>query len=141
MNSTDTKIASALAVCPRFRWLSGMLTTRYGRVEEQVSIGLRNGDVRREPTVRDPDDFDGIDRIPVPENALPDLDDPVTTTALLPVFRVAYNDPSAHVVPDGGEWTAWARLDGDRAYEGVGRGPTETAALAAAILAAPGGGP
>lgn len=70
----------------------------------------------------------------------------MTAAGLLLVFRSVYADSTAYVSRGHAEalggardWVAWARLDPDEpdAYDGVGFGPTETEALARAILAAP----
>ena len=67
------------------------------------------------------------------------LPTPATKGCLLQRVRDVYGDPTAYVVPErpGELWAVWVRLGSDRGYDGIATGPTEWAALCAALEAAP----
>ncbi len=69
-----------------------------------------------------------------------DLSDPVTCAALLPLAREALGSPLIHIAPRcNGGWTVWrlAFREGNiTECTSIARGPTEVAALCAAIHAA-----
>ena len=63
---------------------------------------------------------------------LPDWNDSATLGALLGQVRKRWNDPAAHLVPDG-DW----HVRGDLPWTQYGTGDTEAEALLAALEAAP----
>ena len=148
MDEPTTALARRWRAARGFGWIGGMLTTCYGRVREETSIKWRSEGVIRRLVVDDPDaelysDFDGHkDSVPVPADALPDLDDPLTRMAALLMARKAWGDPLLYVetfVWDDGprfRFRSWARpfagLAGFSSFF-----TTEIEALIAALEAAP----
>ena len=115
MSRADLGIARRAVACRAWRWMPGMADCWGGRVR----------------------DGDGIDRLA----AIPDLTDPATIGCLVALVRNYY--PGAHVEPNGAtEWdgvdpaerdTWWAVFTFRPAVIRVGCGPTEAAALVAAL--------
>ena len=155
MTAEMLEIARAFAACPKFVWLAGMLDSLGRRVLEVDNSGMSSKWTSRDL---------GRDIVVLAfctpawafeqwRDATPDLDDPLTRLGLLEVVRRAWGDHRIHLVmhethardPDGGRdlvlamWWALADdsgkaiTDGRRFYAG----PTEEAALLAALQAAP----
>ncbi len=69
---------------------------------------------------------------------LPCPTDPATKGCMLQSVRDAYDSPRAHVTPAShGCWYVFACIDDDDDWKDVAEGPTEWAALCAALEAAP----
>lgn len=112
-----TELAKRAVACSGWRWLPGMLATL--------------------------DDGGSWMRIMAPQRrmhgdwkfALPDLTDPATLGCLLSLVREAWGEPKVWVEggPNGDEWRVWRWLDGGVVC--LACGPTEAAALVAALEA------
>jgi len=137
-------LARRAVACPRWRWMPGMLA--WWRLDpEDESMALRlHGWLDDYPT--DPDDDEpiypghlnaahdtGAFGFPRDAGIAPDLTDPATLGCLLAVVRDAWGDPLLRVegFPDG------SRVVSHRLTRIVGLGPTEAAALVAALESAP----
>lgn len=114
---TNEKLATRAVACKRWRWMPGMLAKTVW-AETRILGGQ-------------------ADR-PVLENTaypfLPDLTDPATVGALLSLVREAWDDPTAHAVPNGGSDGGWRICDEHAGARYVyGRGDTESEALVDAL--------
>lgn len=124
MNDDIKKLAADLVKSPHWRWIGGMKPNRQnnGRVGDSISrfpmCGWGDGDDDR-----------------IEPRDIPDLDDHLTAAGLLLVARAAWA-PSCRVI-----WAWLSTCEGWIVTDGYGHrlggGPTETEALARAILAAP----
>jgi len=75
--------------------------------------------------------------VPSPSGLLPDLADPATLGCLLALVREAWGDPLLHIEPEpNGTWRAWHRVT-PMVGNIAAAGPTEAAAIVAALEAAP----
>jgi len=114
----DLALALIALDCPAWRWMPGML-----RVDpiSQRTIRCRS------------------DR--VYHGWLPVLTDPATLGCLLGLVRDAWGDPGVWCEPDGGDLGRWAVYCSRRGFgHRIAVGPSEAAALIAALEAAPGVG-
>jgi len=105
----------------RAEWAPGM-RDRVGGWRWSVSSFIMQG-------LRIPGVGNCIEGVPDP---VPDWTDPATLGALLGQVRKRWNDPAAHLVPDG-DW----HVRGDLPWTQYGTGDTEAEALLAALEAAP----
>lgn len=112
MNAADLDLARRLAAVPRI-WRAGMLTAGGRRLTDRGARSLP------------------------PIGAMPDLDDAATRGALLDVARERWGDSLLHVQWSW-TWSAWYVYGAHHHLPGlIGGCPTEGAAIALAILAAP----
>ncbi len=127
MSADLETLARRAVACKHWRWMPGMRAT----------LGLRIDavDKRGEP-YRSGRYYDGAGELqqtrehePEP---LPDFRDPATLGCVLALVREAWGDPFMYLAPADG----WYVGNGARATM-AGRGPTEAAALVAALEAAP----
>lgn len=133
MDAERLRIAREFAVDRRFRWLPGMREADGDRV---VAVGERDVCLAEEGATCD----DNLATW-VPQSAcVPDLDDDLTRLGLLAVVRAAHKDPSIGITKAGDEWCvtmAYVEIVSGDARTGIlRRGPTEEAALLAALQAA-----
>lgn len=128
-------LARRAVACKGWRWMAGMLAVRVG-----TSLGGTLGRGHRVVRGATPDralsvircDGDAFRADSV--DFAPDFADPATLGCLLALVREAHGSPLLRVegFPDG-----WRTVRSDRAPYIVGLGPTEAAALVAALEAAP----
>jgi hypothetical protein len=122
------QLARRAVACKRWRWMPGMMTCGGWRV-----IAISEG-----RSVCAKYDFVVIS----PEHdAIPDLTDPATIGCLFALVREAYGQPTMSCLFDHADAT-WSEYPWDVKLVGVrvvigGCGPTEAAALVAALEAAP----
>ena len=122
MNTEIENLARRAVACKGWRWMPGMRATwpddsRPGRRYERGWVS----------------DYSGKEKFGcTDEHALPDLTDPATIGCVLALVREAWGDPCMYLAPADG----WYVGNGARASM-AGRGPTEGAALVAALEAAP----
>ena len=134
MNDERLEIARRLVMCPKWVWLPGMLATgdvitphlpvRVGLTGDGGLLFYDRGIKSKRSHRRAFCDF----------GLFPDLDDDLTRLGVLAVVRRAWNDPTASI-------RFIDRCPLDSSWECNGRwvcyGPTEEAALLAALEAAP----
>ena len=112
MNPADLDLARRAVACKGWRWLSGMrgiaADGRTDRIMDDSEARQTNADL------------------------LPDLSDPCTLGGLLHLVREAWGDDAIYTIPEMG-LTGWACCT----RRMTGRGPSEAAALVAALEAAP----
>lgn len=138
--------------CKGWRWMPGMLadlTTPEYKPARVLSVQSGGYEPPMLEIAWSWDDGDGVH----PRGWLPDLTDPATLGCLLALVREAWGCPvwvSLDVEPDAFDalddseyvlceplrWTVWRAPDGDY-VQPCGSGPTEAAALVAALEAAP----
>ena len=141
---SDLNLSQRAVACRAWRWMRGMLATWPDKVPypgadqwRYAGDGLwvdSHGDAAHE------DDMPAA--LALAMTAGPDLDDPATLGCLLALVREAWGDPRAVTVSyDENDWYAMTcDRDGMVCWDGektAGRGPTEAAALVAALDAAP----
>lgn len=125
-----TDLARRAVACTHWRWVPGMLTSCRVRVTEggaDYLIGHKSGATRDGGGWVDTGDSAGF---------LPDLDDPATIGCLLALVREAWGDPSVSCTMTFGGWWRVLVMLPDRLVRHY-HGPTEAAALVAALEAAP----
>ena len=142
MDAETLDIARRLVACKGWVWLPGMIACDVSRPTTWRRRLLSQGKVFGWK-------FDAIDG-PVPRGPwhnldewVPDLDDDLTRLGVLAVVRRAYRDDSIGIAKFGSEWAvtvAYTEIaSGDARMAILRRGPTELAALLAALEAAPHG--
>lgn len=105
------ELAKRAVACEHWRWMPGMLTLEGYRLDNA-------GRLRAEQQ----------------GDQLPDLNDAATVGCLLALVRIAWGDPIAHAVPNGGWNGGWRVCDEHAGERNVyGRGETEAEALVVAL--------
>lgn len=148
MTTDFKKLALRARACPRFEWVQGMCvdyTRTWGVVlegaafcDDECAITYAFGSTR---------DGGGLRDEKVPDDCLPNLEDPATVGCILALVRKAYGDTGIHascrrpIAPSMSGVTppAWFLMDGfgRRMHEIGGPFETEIDALVAALEAAP----
>lgn len=143
MSDAETLAARAVA-CKGWRWLPGMLMADVADAEGADAVRICAVEA---PRAGDPVWWaEGVAAIgaafqgTIHGHHVPDLADPATLGCLLALLREAWGDPAAfamRMVDDG--WATWAfAADGPGGKQDVKAiGPTEAAALVAALERAP----
>ena len=125
----DLDLARRAVACKGWRWMAGMRAAVNGKPGRLYTApaGLSwEGEPRGYSAVW-----------PSFGDCLPDLDDPATIGCLLALVREALGDPRAHVAPLlAGGWVVWS-ITPEHGFRVVADGPTEAAALVAALESAP----
>lgn len=144
-------IGREAAACPAFRWLPGMLMRTLERTRGDQSRTVIECAYRLdgcETLYKESDILANEGRhLEEPDEEVfdrwPDLDDDLTRLGLLALVRKAWSDPEAFVrarsslTPSMDKIARWAVFPGDGSAGLYGTGPTEKAALVAALKAAP----
>lgn len=149
MTPADLDLARRLAAVPGI-WRAGMLGTSGIRYDAADDCGRP---YRIESCAVEWPGDQPLKHVLGPRDDVLDLDDPATRGALLDVAREMWDDPELHAIPwehtrhpqGGYRLTAWAVVPSgfdpndpdDPSVEPISTGPTEGAAIAAAIIAAP----
>lgn len=149
MTDEQMDMARAFVACPKWRWLKGMSAAgmvyydgrrHFGSfiVAAVAPDGRPAAEMGRKITARKfTREFCIID------DALPDLADPVTVAAVLVVVREEWDSAGAFAMPfrasdPGGPWSVLGGpRNGQASMDIIGSGPSELAALLAALQAAP----
>ena len=140
MRDDLTTLARRAVACKGWRWMPRMLAA-HGSHPSQRWTCLGDGAwVSDEGDVASEEDMPAA--LALAMTAGPDLDDPATLGCLLALVREAWGDPRAVTVSyDENDWYAMTcDRDGMVCWDGektAGRGPTEAAALVAALENAP----
>ena len=138
MTNDEAKALGLRAVeCQGWRWLPGMLVRQSVNIEihfEGVKVVQPAGRNWRFLTLTDSGSLSCAgNTLPDDRNTyLPDLSDPCTLGGLLHLVREAWGDDAIYTIPEMG-LTGWACCT----RRMTGRGPSEAAALVAALEAAP----
>lgn len=121
-------IARRAVVCPRWRWMPGMLAVSRGRIIDSDSDGYTVAYIRG-----------GTVYVVAPDDT-PDLSDPATLGCLLALVREAWDDPRLSTYPIrmigcAPWWNVGVPWETDGAF--FATASTEAEALVAALEAAP----
>ena len=128
------ELARRAVACRHWRWLPGMLATDEGYLGRARVIDTDCAPVNERPDLWE---YRGYLRGTAnadewPDTLFPDLSDPATLGALLALVREAWGDPWIRVEPMSREWRTLHSRPAP-----FSAGPTEAAALVAALEAAP----
>ncbi len=128
------ELARRAVACRHWRWLPGMLATGEGYLGRARVIDTDCAPVNERPDLWE---YRGYLRGTAnadewPDTLFPDLSDPATLGALLALVREAWGDPWIRVEPMSREWRTLHSRPAP-----FSAGPTEAAALVAALEAAP----